>query len=46
MKKKEALFLYEQMVKIRKFEEEDLIEFNPIENCEELLSTFVDKVAP
>lgn len=54
MVKKSTVFNLEQIEgienpfaeKIRKFEEEDLVEFNPIENCEELLSTFVDKVAP
>jgi antirestriction protein ArdC len=29
----------------KKFEEENLTEFNPIESCEELLATFADKVA-
>jgi|TARA_R110000787_G_scaffold90130_4_gene190603 antirestriction protein ArdC len=30
----------------KKFEEENLTVFNPIESCDELLSTFVNKVAP
>ena len=52
--KKSTVFNLEQIEGIenpfaeekKKFEEENLIDFNPIESCEELLTTFVDKVAP
>jgi antirestriction protein ArdC len=54
MVKKSTVFNLEQIEGIvnpfaeekKKFEEENLIDFNPIESCEELLSTFIDKVAP
>jgi len=54
MVKKSTVFNLEQIEGIvnpfaeqkKKFEEENLIDFNPIENCEKLLSTFIDKVAP
>ena len=53
MVKKSVVFNLEQIDGIenpfaeekRKFEEENLIDFNPIENCENLIESFVDKVA-